>query len=438
MEVLKDGAFPDGYLLNDFGERVPFHTGQWEAWESDTRFTFVYAGSQGGKTAFGPVWLHREIKRCGAGDYIAATSTYDLFKLKMLPALRRLFEQETKIGRYWPGLKVIELADPMTLRFYARTADDPMWGRIILRSAQSESGLESATAKAALLDECGMDEFGLDSWEAVQRRLSISRGRVLGTTTLYNRGWTKVQIYDRWRAGDGDYRVVSFPSYTNPAFPKEEYDRIVGTLPRWKVNMFYRGEFDVPEGLIYDTFDADLDVVSDYSLPAEWRRWGGLDFGGVHMAAVCYAEHPTEKDATGKPVLILEREYLQGGRTISEHAAHLKGWNVGTWFGGAKSEEQWRVEFRRAGLPVSEPRVPEVEVGIGRVYAVHKAHGIRAFRSCERYLDEKGTYGYELDAEGKATDKIKDKATFHIMDAERYVIASIRGADVKAKVVRLG
>ena len=74
-----------------------------------------------------------------------------------------LLERILGIGKWWAGNKIIELRDPNDLNseFTARHADDPMWGRVILRSAQSEGGLESATAQAAWLDECGQPKFQL-------------------------------------------------------------------------------------------------------------------------------------------------------------------------------------------------------------------------------------------------------------------------------------
>lgn len=224
------------------------HTGQGRAWRSDKRFIFVFAGTQGGKTSFGPWWLWNEIQKYGGGDYLAVTASFDLFKLKMLPELRMVFENTLNVGRYWSGDKVLELRENPDVPFQATRADDPMWGRIILRSAQSSGGLESATALAAWLDECGQDGFTLEDWEAVQRRLSLSQGRVLGTTTLYNLGWTKAEIFDRWKEGDPDIEVISFPSYLNPAFPKKEYDRMKDRLPEWRFSMFYKGEFARPAG----------------------------------------------------------------------------------------------------------------------------------------------------------------------------------------------
>lgn len=430
--VITASAIPDRHILDETGEWVPFHAGQDYAWNSDARFTFVFAGSQGGKTMFGPLWLWREIQRCGRGDYLAATSTYDLFKLKMLPAMRALFARHLGVAKYWAGAKVLELCDPKTLRFWASDQNEPMWGRIILRSAQSEGGLESATANAAWLDECGMDEFGLESWEAVQRRLSIRMGRVLGTTTLYNRGWLKSEVHARWAAGDPTYNVVQFASNINPAFPQEEFDRVTATMPKWKVNMFYKGEFDVPEGLIYSCFDSDTDTCDDFAIPADWPLWGGIDFGGVHMAAVLFAERPTDKH------LFLIREYLTGGLTTAAHASGLMTWGARRWWGGAASEDQWRREFGACGMPIVKPVIPEVEIGIDTVYEQMSEKHITVFKSCTRWLDEAGTYSRAIDAAGQVTEKIADKGTFHLMDATRYVIGSTRKRGNKAKVLRLG
>ena len=181
------------------------HPGQLKVLQSDRRFIMNLAGSQGGKTCLGPVWLHREIGEKGGGDYLATTSTYDMFKLKMLPELLSEFVEgmvtdgnynqpyRVDIGKYWPGLRLIELAEDLGPgEFWAKNENDRMWGRIILRSADAKAGLESATAKAAWLDELGQKEFTLEAWEATLRRLSLSQGRVLGTTSLYYWGWLKL------------------------------------------------------------------------------------------------------------------------------------------------------------------------------------------------------------------------------------------------------
>ncbi len=426
--MLKTLAIGEPYhTIGDGGLSLDFHPGQWEAWDSQKRFVFVTAGTQGGKTSFGPHWLHREIYHedigRGPGDYLAVTASYDLFKLKMLPAIRNLFEHVTRDGRYWAGDKVIELKDPER-GFLAKRSDDPMWGRIILRSAESGRGLESSTANAAWLDEAGMDSFTAETWRAARRRLSLTRGRVLVTTTLYVLyNWLR-QLYDEWKGGRQDIDFIAFASIINPAFPKEEYDQALSEMPEHVINMQYRGLYDKPPGMIYDSFDTELCVLPPFNIPDHWPSYGGMDYGGVHTVCLRLRKNPETGD------YYLAREYHEGGRTAKDHARDLRDWNCSMWFGGAKSEGQWRDEFRAAGLPVQEPKVSALWVGINRVYGVMKKKKLYIFDTCQGTLGQIGTYSRKMN---KATgepilDEIVNKNDYHYLDALRYVLASLENA----------
>ncbi len=428
--------FRQPYHLTPAGAlSLDFHPGQWRAWDSNRRFVFVTAGTQGGKTSFGPFWLHREIYHPkagrGGGDYLAVTATYDLFKLKMLPALRETFETLFRCGRYWAGDKIMELADPAG-RFMAKRADDKMWGRIILRSAESQSGLESSSARAAWLDECGMDSFEAETWRAVRRRLSLAQGRVLGTTTLYVlHNWLK-QLHDEFQAGRGDIQFINFSSVENPAFPMDEYRAAMAEMPAHVVNMQYRGVYDQPPGLIYDVFDTGRHIVKPFAIPTSWPGYGGLDPGGVNTAGVMLRHDP----AGG--VYYLTHEYLAGGMTAAEHRATLAQWGAREWFGGAPSEGQWRLEFGRAGLLVRQPPTGDVEVGIGRVYGLIKSGRLFVFDTCAGVLQQLGTYSRKLDREGKITNEILDKSNYHFLDALRYVVSGVVGDVTFNDVADLG
>src|SRR5687768_8658409 len=100
------------WTVDDDKLTLDLHPGQTRAWESDRRFIAILAGTQSGKTSYLPWWLWREVNRCGGGDYLAVTASYDLFKLKMLPAIRECFEYTLGVGRYWASDRVMELADP--------------------------------------------------------------------------------------------------------------------------------------------------------------------------------------------------------------------------------------------------------------------------------------------------------------------------------------
>ena len=416
------------WQIEDGQLELSLHSGQTRAWQSDRRFVFMLAGTQGGKTSYGPWWLWREIygndnhEGKGAGDYLAVTASFDLFKLKLLPEMRTVFERILGIGHWWAGDKVMELKDPATGKFWASRSDDPMWGRIILRSAQAEGGLESATAKAAWLDECGQNKFRLSDWEAVLRRLSLSQGRVLGTTTLYNRGWLKSQVYDAWKRGDSDFDVIQFKSTINPAFPQAEYDRARRTMPVWKVRMFYEGQFDKPAGLIYDVFNEDYHVIDPIPMSASWPRAVGIDPLGAIISAHWLAFDPENRK------LHVYREYYEGyGKTTAEHAAGVlragHGEPIAIYIGGGPSERQARLDWQAAGVPLQAPPITSVESGIDRLYGLLKEYAIVIHRNCPHLIDDLGSYARKLDANDEPTETILDKDSFHAADSSRYICA---------------
>lgn len=418
-------------ITGDGGLRLHFHPGQWRAWESARRFVLVLAGTQGGKTSFGPHWLYREIRRCGPGDYMVVTPTFQLLELKALPELRKLFESTLRLGRYLASpVRKFVFSEAGEVRTYGAKQKTPT--TIYFGYAADPESLESATVKAAWLDEAGQKKFKLGSWEAVLRRLSLSVGRVLVTTTPYDLGWLKQKLWDRWRAGDADIDVVRFDSTENPAFPQSEFERAERDLPRWKFDLFYRAIFTRPAGMIYDCFDEKQHTCPRFAVPKEWPRFLGLDFGGVNTAGLFYAEEP------GTKRLYLYREYKAGGRTAKEHAAKLKEGEpmIPRCVGGSHSEGQWRSEFAAGGLPVMEPDIKDVEVGIDRVYGAHKRGEIIVFDDLSGYLEEKLTYARELDANGEPTEKIEDKQTYHFMDAERYVVGWLRATGQEVVVFR--
>lgn len=350
-----------------------------------------------------------------------------MLELKALPEFLRWFGQLLGLGEYTASpIRRFQVSAAGEVKLFG--AEQERRTTIYFGYAADPESLESATVKAAWLDEAGQKKFKLGSWEAILRRLSLAQGRVLITTTPYDLGWLKQKLWDKWKAGDQDIDVIRFESVANPAFPVEEYERARRDLPRWKFDLFYRAIFTRPAGMIYDAFDEQIHKVPRFAIPDSWPRYLGLDFGGVNTAGVFYAD---ELDAAGKATgrLFAYREYKAGGRTAAEHAAALLRGEVKMpeCVGGSKSEGQWRQEFRAGGLPVRPPDIKDVEVGINRVYGFHQRGELYVFDDLAGYLEEKLTYARELDPSGEPTEKIEDKETFHFMDAERYILGWLSG-----------
>jgi hypothetical protein len=267
----------------------------------------------------------------------------------------------------------------------------------------------------------------LETWEAVQRRLSLSQGRVLGTTTIYNLGWLKTEVYAAWLAGDPDYAVVQFSSIVNPSFPPAEFERMKQHMQAARFKMFYEGDFARPPGLIYSDYDETLHLLEPFNIPAHWPRRVGLDFGPVHTALVWLA-HDQQRDRW-----IVYRESLEGGKTTHEHVQAAKqnaeDENVIGWSGGAGSEEQYRMDWQHEGLAVLRPPIGEVEAGIDRVVSLFKQYRLFIFSTCKGLRDELGSYKRKMDAAGQVLDEIEDKRKYHRLDALRYGVSPIEQAN---------
>lgn len=368
----------------------------------------MLAGSQSGKTAFGPHWMHREIERCGEGDYLVGTATFPLLNLKLLSEYKLVFCELLKWGHYAEksGTHVITSNDSKT--------------RIIFFSATNPESIESATAKAAHLDEAGQKQFREDTWQAVNRRLAINRGRILITTTLYTLGWLKTEVYDRWKSGDKDIEVIQFDSIENSAYPIEEFERAKATLPPWKFAMFNRGQYEIPAGLVHDSFGA-TDIIDRFPIPKEWLVYVGHDFGSANPAALFAAQNPVSGE------LFYWHEYLPGaGKGAHEHVEAWQkitsGYNVIARIGGNLTTEQdSRDLYTTHGWHIIEPRQRSVPEQILRVIGQERLHKIKVFRDLKHIIEEKETFSYELDNKYQPTDKFEDEQNYHLLACERYL-----------------
>jgi len=419
---------------------VSLHPGQQRAWDSNKRIVAIIAGGRSGKTSFAPLWLHREMLQHGPGDYLVAAPNYPLIDKAVGPEMQHFFESLLGVGTLRRSPFQMAIHPEGAARLWGKAPERP--ARILFGHADEPQSLEALSAKAAVLDEAGQTRFRLESWEAVQQRLALDRGRCLITSKPYNMGWLKQKVYDPWdqarRAGQDhpEIDVISFDSRWNPVFPAEEWDRARATLPGWKFDMQFRGLFTRPAGLVYDCFDRSVNTCPRFQVPARWPRYLGLDFGPVNTAAVFLAEeqapdfpHPP----TGR--LIAYREYHAGGRSSSEHVKALLAGEprqplaVG---GAPRTEQGWRDAFASGGLAVREPAILKVEPGIDRVYGTIKTGQLVLMDDLDETLEQLESYSYALDEQGEATDKLDDPHPYHALDALRYVVGWLRGGPVAA------
>jgi hypothetical protein len=180
---------------------------------------------------------------------------------------------------------------------------------------------------------------------------------------------------------------------------------------------------DSTEGLVYDSFNFETQVIPRFAIPTGWPVYTGHDFGTNNTAAVWYAMDIN----TG--FLYLYRTYHELGGT-EEHAKNFielsQGEKVIRRAGGNHNSEQpIRDLSARCGWPITEPNIRSVDAQIDRVYNLHKNNRVYVFSDMSEYLEEKSTYSWEIDENDGMTNKIHNGSQYHLMDAERYILSEI-------------
>ncbi len=407
------------------------HEGQERVRGSKARFVLMSFGSQSGKTSFEPVWMDDRIQEGGQGDYIAAAPTFPLMENKLIPEFRTWFGGIKK-GWEWQEAK------KRLVRVYGEDGKVDGKTRIIFLSAVNPEALESATAKAAVIDEADQVQFARPTWEAIQRRLALSRGRILLGTSLYQpNGWVKRDVYDKWVAGDKDYDVIQCDSTANPNFTKEEFERIRGTMPEWKFSLLHRGRYSEAGQLVYDCYDSGRNGVQKFEIPVEWPVYSGHDFGLANAAAVFV----TKVTALGEGIpaklrigdLVVFVEYkppvsLSVDQHVSAWRRIVKDSVVVARLGGSHQEAETRQAYSLNGWYISEPVPNHVESQIAIVYALFKQGRLFIMDGCEGLKHEIGSYSYKLDDDYNRTDEIADKASYHLCLVPGTMIETKRGS----------
>jgi len=325
-----------------------------------------------------------------------------MFQRIVLPRTKEFLDTVT-CGEYRAGERIYYL---------------PTGGKVFFGSADNPFSLEGVHVRATWLDEAG--QMKREAWDVALRRVGFYKGRVLITTTPYNLGWLKTEVFDRWKAGDRDYEVVQFPSIVNPAYPKEEFERAKATMPDWKFRMFYLGQFARPEGLVYQDFDPGKHVVKPFEIPASWRRVIGVDFGYNNpTAAVWLAISPDG-------VVYAYREYYQRNKLPEESGKEIQQLSKDDRIqlvACDPSEPAAIEQYRRLGLP-ARAGYNAVKEGIEAVIALMKSNRFFVFRGLVNLLDEIENYRWAEKHEQLKDEPVKEYD--HAVDALRYAIMAIR------------
>lgn len=230
--------------LDDNGElNFPCHPKQHAAVMSDVRFTAACAGTGGGKTACGPLWMLRRIQLfLDSGNpepYLAfvVAPTAKIMRRATRPEFIKIFKSSHLRGRAIQPCYYL----PNNI------------GIIHFLSANDPDGMVGGQVHDVWLDEGGQCKG--EVWEELTQRTGVHEGHIFVTSTPYRINWFKTELIDKALAGDPDYAAYTWRSCDNPAYPMREYLAAKGRLPGPVWEMKYNAAFSSAEGRCYYGFD---------------------------------------------------------------------------------------------------------------------------------------------------------------------------------------
>ena len=424
--------------------KIDLHVGQSLAWRAqDAKIIAMIAGTGGGKTYFGPRWLYREWQN----EVVTGESTPSIVMSASYPMMTRVTLPEFR--GFWDPLEVgtYRAAD----RVYSTTHKPVFFG-----SAERVLGMEGIHAGRAWLDEAGM--MPREVLDVARRRTAFYKGPILITTTPYSQNWLKTEVYDnatvdrvtnltfppeppeyqveRIQEGNEDYYVVQYASTINPNYPLEEFENAKRTWPQWKFNLFFLGQFDRPEGLVYQDFlpveEPEGHLVEPFDIPRHWPRWAGQDTGFNHPTGIVWiAQNPDNG------IMYLYRAYRdqkKDGRAIGREIAKLSVGQDGKyerlgkiWCDPSRPDVIADINnvCQEEGMPGTVKAVKadnDVDAGIMTGIKAFRGGQLRVFKSANSFRDEVETYRWQVD---KETDDLVDtpvKKRDDVMDAFRYAM----------------
>jgi phage terminase large subunit len=390
----------DGQLVKHF----PIHVGQRDILASPARYNAIIAGTGGGKTAAGALWLMLEIAKKPDGIFLVVTPSY---KVRDRATLR--VWKETVEGTDFEGV-YISAASEYRL---------PTGGKIYFGTADNPESIQGVVADAAWVDEGGL--ISRNAWLTVKQRVSFRRGRVLVTTTPYDFGWLYKDFYAKHKAGDKNYYVRQFPSTLNPTYSQDEFREKEAENSAHEFRMTYCGEFCRAAGLVYPDMESAC-VVDVTAIPAG-RFVGGLDWGFadpfVGLAGVL--------DSDDCLWVIFER-YIRR-KTLDVHASNLP--KEPQYYADSAQPESIKA-LRKLGFRVKPAFKGAGSIAHG-INLVHqrikrgklKIAKIKGVSACPMLLLEAENYRYSTNQ----NDEVKGDGDMvgddHALDALRYLVMSI-------------
>jgi len=383
------------------------------------RFLGAIAGTGGGKTALGPVWLMEQIERRPAYIrdvrkqaldttplFAIVAPTYGVLNRATVPKL-----VETFAGTHLEGVLAPKPTNGPGVYLLPPHKDGTPRGKIWLLAATNADSLEGGQHLAIWCDEAG--QFSYEAWIALRGRTGVYESPILMTTTPYSHNWLETKIYNVAMAGDPDYYVRVWSSCDNPAYSVKEYEAGKASMSSERAAMRYDGKFSVMSGLVLP--DLRFRIVKPYH-PPQGYMYGGMDFGYEDPFAALAATLYMNDD--GDSILYVWYERYKRHLDITIHEKALP---RGIHWAADPSNPESIATLRRGGHTVTKAN-NSIIAGIDHLHARINSCTIEISEDCKALIWETQRWKYRMKADQIDGQKPDPNCVDHACDALRYLV----------------
>lgn len=372
--------------------------------------TAVITGIQWGKTTVGAWWLRLLVTKYWdpESNFLVTAPTYKILNQATLPAFMKVFRG---MGEYTKNDSVFKMPNGPTI--YFRTQTDP------------ESVIGMTNVRGIWGDEAGL--YTKYFWENLEGRAAFRGAPICITTSPYSLNWIYKEVMVPFNEGKRrDVCLITATSRENPFFSKEFWDKRKASMDPRKFLAMYGGQFERMQGLVYDCFDDQENMISKVTFPEGTEYYAGIDWGfNDPFVIVIRAISPT-----GMQYQV--SEFCRPGLTLPEIVDACKSrmamYDIKAFY--CDPSQPGHIEhLQRQGINAVGAN-NDIDIGIEMHYALIKTRRYKILTLTSPHtLDELETYHWpepkDLTSD-QSSKKIRPvDQNNHCLDANRYITVSL-------------
>lgn len=357
-----------------------------------------------------------------------------------LAGRRQLYAAPTseQVGKFW--YEVCQALEAAIRLGYLKKNESEMF----IEKPGTEQRLKAKTAwNADMLRGDYADDLYLDEWQLMNEDMWGTVGApmlldnngdalfVYTPSSLRGAGVSKARdprhaakmFQNALEDQTGRWATFHFTSYDNPYVPRKALIEVAKDMSKQSYRQEILAEDDEIQTswLVYSKFNERVCKIPRFPIPKEWLVYSGHDFGQANPAGLFLAQNPGTGD------FYAFKEYAPGaGFSAAQHVQKFiefsAGYNVIRRVGGnVTTEGEIRQNYAAHGWPITAPKVTRVNAQVDRVIGLMELNKLYIFDDMWGLLEEIFNCQWELDNEGRITNKIRHESKWHLLSCLRYI-----------------